>query len=339
MKQSSAIALLITTCMLGGTANAAQSSTACDRECLRGKVSELLYAFAKHDVSKIKVAPTLRVTEDAIVKPLAEVGLVKSVTGLAGYRQDIIDERAGVAGAHVIVKEGDANVMLVARVKVVNDALTEVELVASRGGGLGGAGPARGGGAPRAGGAPRDGGAGPTRAAGAGPARGGGPGGGVSRLTALSEAASYAPRPDQLNTREDMIRIALKYPEGLGNAENFAAVNAPFSPDAYRFENGSIMAGPDCTRSADCKDINTQSLAVFKRLGKPITRVVAVDERMGITWLRMAWGVAQEGGDQLCVWETFKIYDGQIHAVEAFMRTFPIELRTGGWDEGVAPSR
>jgi L-ascorbate metabolism protein UlaG (beta-lactamase superfamily) len=34
----------------------------------------------------------------------------------------------------------------------------------------------------------------------------------------------------------------------------------------------------------------------------------------------MAWGVQKEGGDQLTVWETFKVYDGQIHAVEAFMR-------------------
>jgi len=317
--------LFIAACVLGAAAHAAQPSTACDRECLRGKVSELLYAFVKHDVSRIKVAPTLRVTEDAIVKPLADVGLVRSVTGLAGYRQDIIDERAGVAGAHVIVKEGDTSVMLVARVKVVNNALTEVELVANRGGGLGGGGPARGAGpAPAA--------AGPAPAA--GPARGAGPGagGGVNRLAAPSEATSYVPRPEQLNKREDMIKIALKYPEGLGKAENFAAVNAPFSPDAYRFENGSVLAGPECTFNATCKDINTQSLAVFKRLGKPITRVVAVDERMGIVWLRMAWGVQQEGGDQLCVWETFKIYDGQIHAVEAFMRTFPIELRTGGWE-------
>jgi hypothetical protein len=76
--------LLIAAGVLAGAASAAQPSTACDRECLRGKVSELLYAFVKHDVSKLKVAPTLRVTEDAIVKPLAEVGLVKSVTGLAG---------------------------------------------------------------------------------------------------------------------------------------------------------------------------------------------------------------------------------------------------------------
>jgi hypothetical protein len=325
MKQTSISALLITVGVLGSTANAAQPATACDRECLRGKVSELLYAFVKHDVSKLAVAPTLRVTEDAIVKPLAEVGLVKSVTGLAGYRQDIIDERTGVAGAHVMVKEGDASVMLVARVKVVANALTEVELVANRSGGLGGGAPRAGGPAPaRAGG--------PAPAAGPGAARGGGPGSGQNNLLAPSEATSYVPRPEQLMKREDAIKIALKYPEGLASAKNFAAVNLPFSPDAYRFENGMVLAGPQCTFNATCKDISTQSLAVFERLGDPVTRIIAVDERMGIVWLRMAWGVNEEGGDQLCVWETFKIYDGQMHAVEAFMRTFPIALRNGGWE-------
>jgi L-ascorbate metabolism protein UlaG (beta-lactamase superfamily) len=53
---------------------------------------------------------------------------------------------------------------------------------------------------------------------------------------------------------------------------------------------------------------------------------------MGIVWLRMAWGVQKEGGDQLTVWETFKVYDGQIHAVEAFMRILPVEKRNGGWE-------
>jgi hypothetical protein len=41
------------------------------------------------------------------------------------------------------------------------------------------------------------------------------------------------------------------------------------------------------------------------------TRVIAVDERMGIVWLRMAWGVRERGGDQLTVWEMFKVYDGR----------------------------
>jgi hypothetical protein len=49
------------------------------------------------------------------------------------------------------------------------------------------------------------------------------------------------------------------------------------------------------------QNIATQSLAVFDRLGDVQTRVVAVDERMGIVWLRMAWGMRERGGDQLTV--------------------------------------
>ena len=115
-------------------------------------------------------------------------------------------------------------------------------------------------------------------------------------------------------------------------AKTFAAVNAPFAPGAYRYENGQMMAGPDCTFAPGCQNIATQSLAIFERLGDVQTRVIAVDERMGIVWLRMAWGVREEGGDQLTVWETFKVYDGQIHAVEAFIRILPVEKRNGGWE-------
>ena len=57
-----------------------------------------------------------------------------------------------------------------------------------------------------------------------------------------------------------------------------------------------------------------------------------IDERMGIVLLRMAWGVRERGGDQLTVWEAFKVYDRQIHAVEAFMRSLPIDKRNGGWE-------
>src|SRR5688572_23957045 len=44
------------------TVNAAQRPAAtCDRECLRGTVTQLLYALVKHDVSGLPVADTLRV--------------------------------------------------------------------------------------------------------------------------------------------------------------------------------------------------------------------------------------------------------------------------------------
>src|SRR6186997_1468553 len=103
--------LLLACCAWGAAANGQPSTTQCDRECLRGKVTQLLYALLKHDVSGLPVAGTLRVTEDAVEKPLARVGLVTSLTRLRGYRQDVIDERAGVAASQVVVEETGAPVL------------------------------------------------------------------------------------------------------------------------------------------------------------------------------------------------------------------------------------
>jgi hypothetical protein len=194
-----------------------------------------------------------------------------------------------------MVEEGSAPAMLVVRVKVVADKLTEIELVA-------------------------------THDAKEGLIFN------LNGMQATTTATNYLPRPEQLNTREDAIRIAMKYPEGLASAKSFAAVNAPFAADAFRLENGQLMAGAGCTFNPGCANIAEQSLAIFERLGDPQTRMIAVDERMGIVWLRMAWGAQKEGGDQLTVWETFKVYDGKIHAVEAFMRILPVEKRNGGWE-------
>ena len=295
MKNKTTLGLLLGVSIWGAAASEAQSAITCDRECLRGNVTQLLYAFLKHDVSKLPVSDTLRVTEDAVEKPLGKVGLVRTVTRLRGFRQDIIDERAGVAGADVVVEESGAPVLLVVRLKVVADKLTEVELVA-------------------------------TRSAAEGLIFN------IDGLSAPSEGMNYAPRPEQLSTRDDAIKAALHYPAGLNAAKTFADVDAPFAADAYRYENGQVMAGPDCKFAPGCQNIATQSLAIFNRLGDVQTRVVAVDERMGIVWLRMAWGVRERGGDQLTVWETFKVYDGKIHAVEAFMRILPLEKRNGGWE-------
>src|SRR5262249_79119 len=119
MRIRAIVGLLLGCCVFSSTARAQGATEACDRECLRGMVTQVLYAFVKHDVKSLPVADTLRVTEDAVEKPLAKVGLVNTVTKLRGFRQDIIDERAGVAGADVMVEETGAPVMLVVRVKVV----------------------------------------------------------------------------------------------------------------------------------------------------------------------------------------------------------------------------
>ena len=61
MKMRTIIGLLLVCCASSAPAYAAQSGTpTCDRECLRGKVTQLLYALVKHDVSGLPVAGTLR---------------------------------------------------------------------------------------------------------------------------------------------------------------------------------------------------------------------------------------------------------------------------------------
>jgi hypothetical protein len=287
--------VIAATTAIGVAAPRASAAAACDRECLRSTMTTFLYALVEHDAGKIPVAPAARITEDGIEKPLERLTLLNTVTRLRGYRQDILDERAGMAGAHVVVEEAGAPVLLVVRLKVADEKITEIETVATR-------------------------------------SRAEGLIFNIDGLSAPSEVMNHAPRPEQLASREEAIAAALHYPKGLNEAKTFAAVGAPFAPNAYRYENGQVMAGPKCTFAPGCQNIATQSLAIFERLGDVHTRVIGVDERLGIVWLRMAWGVRQEGGDQLTVWEMFKVYDGQIHAVEAFMRILPIELRAGGWE-------
>ena len=274
----------------------ANGPPACDRECLRGKITEVLYALVEHDVSKLAVAPALRVTEDAVEKPLDKVGLVRSVTKLRGYRQDILDERAGQAVAGVMVEESGAPVILVVRVKVDGEQrLSELELVATRG-----------------------------RADGL-----------LFNVDAYSGAPAKAmnivPKPAQLATREQAIEIAMHYPRGLSNAKTLNAVGTPFSKDAYRLENGMLMAGPGCKFAPGCDDIGNQSLKVFETLGRVTVRDIVVDERTGIVIMRLSWNVSGPGSDKLTAWEMFKVYDGQIHMVQAYMRVFPPALDLGGW--------
>ena len=274
----------------------AHAAPACDRECLRGKVTEVLYALVEHDVSKLAVAPTLRVTEDGVEKPLDKVGLVRSVTKLRGYRQDILDERAGQAVAGVMVEESGAPILLVVRAKVDGEQkLSELELVTTR-----------------------------SRTDGM-----------IYAIDAYSgapaKAMNLAPRPEQLASREKAIEIAMHYPRGLSEAKTFNAIGTPFAKDAYRLENGALMAGPGCKFAPGCDDIGNQSLAIFKQLGRVTVREIVVDERAGIVIMRLSWNQRGPGSDRLTAWEMFKVYDGQIHMVQAYMRLFPPALDLGGW--------
>jgi hypothetical protein len=129
-----------------------------------------------------------------------------------------------------------------------------------------------------------------------------------------------------------MTEIALRYPEGL-RIGSFEKSDVPFAARAYRLENGVRMAGPGCTfQPPSCENLRTQRLPTLAGI-EPA--VVAVDEENGTVLLWMNFGAGslpgpQGGGRALVTFEAFKVYGGQVHAVEAIFQGMEAST-TRGW--------
>jgi hypothetical protein len=218
-------------------------------------------------------------------------GLWKDASRIREYRQDVLDTRQGVAASQVVVEESGSPVLMMLRLKIANKKITEIETMVTR-----------------------------TQKEGALFK--------VDALQAPDKNMESAPGKSQLPSRQDAIRIAKFYPAGL-KIGSFATVDAPFAPDAYRIENGAVTAGPGCSRPG-CENIKTQKIMEHPFI---TTRVIAVDEDLGVALLRMNFGQTNSygAGNALIVWEEFKVYGGQIHAVEAFMKIMPASMGSG-WD-------
>ena len=264
---------------------------ACDRECLRGMITRYLDALVAKNPAALPLAASARFTEDTVTLKPGE-GLWKTITRLRPYRLDMLDVRQGVAASFVVVEEGSTPSMFALRLKIADRRITEIETMVVRN--------------------QKEGMLFEPAA-----------------LETASKAMLLTPSPSQRQPRDEAIRIAEKYPGGL-KVGSFLSVDAPFAPAAYRFENGRLMAGPGCTFLPGCNDIKTQKIPTLSEVKH---RVLAVDEEQGVVLLRLDFGAGSVRGanDSLTVWEAFKVYDGQIHAVEAFMEVMP-RGSSSGWD-------
>jgi hypothetical protein len=332
------------TVVLTVQAQAPAGGAACDRKCLADFVTKYLNSLLTHKPSDLPTSDKVRFTEDTVEMKVGE-GLWKTASKLRPFRQEILDVRWGVAGVHAVVEENGTPVMLAARLKIVDRKVTEIETMVVR-----------------------------NQAEGM-----------IFNIAAVKEATpamNILPEKSKLQSREEMIRIASLYPGGL-KVGSFVTSGAPFAPEAYRFENGQLMAGPGCTFIAGCDNIKGQRLPTLSEI---TYRVGAVDEEQGIVWLRQDFGRgsvmgggggarggaprgggaggpgrgaagpppggneflaqapagppqrggapaggANAGGGSLTCWEMFKIYGGEIHAVEAFMKVMPLGTPSG-WD-------
>jgi hypothetical protein len=203
-----------------GSSAACASAADCERECLRGLVTQYLDALVAHNPSALPLSAKVRFTEDSVEMHLGE-GLWKDASRIRAYRQDVLDVRQGIAASQVIVEEAGTPVFLVLRLKVADKKITEIETMVTR-----------------------------TQKEGAlfKP----------DALQAADKAMALPPEKSQLASRDDAVRIAKFYPAGL-KIGSFVTVDAPFAPDAYRVENGVITAGPGCSRPG-CENIKTQKI-------------------------------------------------------------------------------
>jgi len=260
-------------------------SAACDRDCLRGFVTRYLNAMIAHKPSDLPVTEGARFTEDTVETKLGEGPLWRNASRLRPYRLDVLDVREGVAASLAIVEEAGAPVMLMLRLKLTGRKLAGAETQVTR-----------------------------NKADGSlfNP----------DALQGPSGAMLLFPDPSRHTSREEMIKIAEFYPAGL-KAGSFVTVDAPFAANAYRLENGQLMAGPGCTFRPGCEVIKTQTIPTLSGI---TYRLAAVDEDMGVVLLRLDFGPGSSrvAGDSLVVWEAFKVYGGQIQAVEAFMKNMPL---------------
>ena len=252
----------------------------CDRACLTGMMTQFVDALVAHDPSKLPLTKDVRFTEDSRNARLGE-GIWKSVTAAGGFRQDYIDTRKQVAAAHVLLREGETQVLYSVLLHVAGRQIAGIETLVQR--------------------------VGPT---------------GKFQPTELGKPIRGMNDPvpaGKKNSREEMVRIALTYPEGL-RVGSFTDGGTPFADNTYRVENGAIMADQTDPR----RRMYDQNIIVHPGI---IASVAAVDEENSTVLLWMNFGHTGDSygvGNALVTFEAFKVWDGKIQSVNAFFKGLPI---------------
>ena len=273
-------------------ASSVASAKDCDRACLTGLITAYVDAIVGHTPESLPLAATVRFTEDMKELKLGE-GLWKDVTRTGGFRQDYLDVRKQIAASHVELYAGDRQVLYSLILHTRDQKIVGIETLA--------------------GSLPPN-----------------------SRLKSdslgkpLPIMSEPVPKGQHLS-RTDMVEAALHYPEGL-RIGNFTDAKTPFSKQAYRVENGAFIAGVGGPRP-NAPGLFTQKIMLHPDV---VPSVAAVDEEAGVVLLWMNFGDTNSygPGNALITFEAFKVFGKdahEIHAVNAFFRTFPKDLMRG-WE-------
>jgi hypothetical protein len=268
-----------------------------------------LDALVARDPGRLPLAPQARYTENGIALELGD-GMWGPAVELGGYKFYFADPRAGQAGFFGSLLEHSHPAMLGLRLKVVDRRISEMEAFIIRS-------TARG-----------------TFSA-------------IDKLQ-VTPLMVRALTPAQRRPREELIRVANSYFEGLVNGTDAAT---PFTDDCMRIENGMVTASNPDTDNAMWKMTCRQQFAAG--LTKVITgveerRFPIVDEERGLVYAMVRFD--HHGRNRSIVWndgsvhqvntpfdepfsfqigELFRIEDGRIRHIEALVFPVPYKMPTG----------
>ncbi len=266
----------------------------CARDCLTSLIDQYLAALTAGDPAVLPLASHVRFTEDQTDMEIGE-GLWAGDVALTDYRFDIIDVQEEIAASLVTAQENGNPVLLALRLITQDGVIEGVETLV-------------------------------VRSAEEGMIFN------IDAIQTLSDAMAYTPTAGERMDRQAMLDAAIRYPRGL-QVGSFVESDVPFSADAYRFENGMLMAGPGCTFFPGCEAIKEQSIPTLAGLAYHTS---AIDEEQGVVLIRMDFGpgsiMPAPGRDEntsLSVFEAFKVWGGEVHAVEAFMEIKPADQPLG----------
>jgi hypothetical protein len=98
----------------------------CDRACLEGIANKYLEAMVAHDPSRAPLSPTVKYAQDNVPLKIGDA-LWATASGLGNYRHFFADPERGDIGLIGVVYENGTGAILIVRLKVVNDLITEAE--------------------------------------------------------------------------------------------------------------------------------------------------------------------------------------------------------------------
>lgn len=113
---------------LAASATAAAQAPACDRACLTGYIDAYFAALFKNDARALPQAARARITENGAERRLADTfwdGAERTV-----YRFDIVNPNRGDTGTQTVIVNADGSkTMHMLRLKIENNAVTEIETI------------------------------------------------------------------------------------------------------------------------------------------------------------------------------------------------------------------